>query len=104
MKKVFLVISVGLLFLCVFFLYSLKPDTTIDQQIVNKERITLWLYSPEMIGIANQFEKENPGVKIITKQVKNPNTLVEELYAAQSAGNPPDFRRNAFVVWNFSTD
>lgn len=91
MKKVFLVISVGILFLCVFFLYSLKPDNTIDQQIVNKDRITLWLYSPEMIGIANQFEKENPGVKIITKQVKNPNTLVEELYAAQSAGNPPDF-------------
>lgn len=91
MKQVFLVISVGILFLCVFFLYSLKPDNTIDQQIVNKDRITLWLYSPEMIRIANQFEKENPDVKIITKQVKNPNILVEELYAAQSAGNPPDF-------------
>ncbi|MEK5037129.1 extracellular solute-binding protein [Sporosarcina sp. FSL K6-3457] len=91
MKKVFLVISIGILFLCVFFLYSLKPENTIDQEIVDKDQITLWLYSPELIELTNQFEKESPTVKVITKLVKNPNTLVEELYAAQSAGNPPDY-------------
>lgn len=91
MKKIFLVISIGILFLCVFFLYSLKPENTIDQEIVNNDQITLWLYSHELIELAKQFEKENPAVKVITKLVKNPNILVEELYAAQSAGNPPDY-------------
>lgn len=91
MKKWFVVISAFIIFLCVFFLYSLKPENTIDQQIINKEQITFWLYSPELVELAKQFEKDNPTIKVITKFVKNPLTLVDELYAAQSAGTPPDF-------------
>lgn len=91
MKKWFIVISALIIFLCVFFLYSLKPENTIDQQIINKDSITFWVYSPELIEMANQFEAANPDIKVTTKLVKNQVTFLDELYAAQSAGNPPDF-------------
>lgn len=61
-----------------------------DQQVIIKEQITFWSYSEELIKQADQFEKENPHIKVITKLVTNRETLLEEIYAAISAGNPPD--------------
>lgn len=61
-----------------------------EHQMVNKERITFWAYSPGLLKIADQFEKENPDVRVVKKLLKNSTILLEELYAAQSAGNSPD--------------
>ena len=83
-------VSVIIIIFCLSFLYSFKPDSSIEQQVVIKEQITFWSYSEELIKQANQFEKEYPHIKVITKLVSNPETLLEEIYAAISAGNPPD--------------
>lgn len=83
-------VSVLIIIFCLTFLYSFKPDSSLEQQVVSKEQITFWSYSEELIKQANQFEKENPHMKVITKLVNNPETLLEEIYAAVSAGNPPD--------------
>lgn len=91
LKKYFIVISLLLVILCVFFLYSLKPENDNNQQMINKVRINFWVYSPELLKTADQFEKEYPNVRVVKRLLKNSTILLEELYAAQSSGNPPDF-------------
>ncbi|MBS4209356.1 extracellular solute-binding protein [Bacillus sp. FJAT-50079] len=90
MKKYFAFISAIILFLCLFFLYSLKPEKANEQQMKNKRQIVFWVYSPSWLEIAEQFEREHPNVRVVVKLLKNSPILLEELYAAQSAGSPPD--------------
>lgn len=91
MKKWLFIASVLIIFLCVFFLYSLKPESNKTQKMINHKSIVVWGYSPGLMDIANRFEKKYPDVKVVTRLVKNSHALLEELYAAHSAGNPPDF-------------
>lgn len=90
MRKWLIIASFIIVTSCLGFLYSFKPENSLAQQDVIKEHVTFWYYSEEMIKEVYRFEEDYPHIKVITRLVKNPEILLEELYAAVSAGNSPD--------------
>lgn len=89
MKKLLLLSSIIVVILLTIFLYTLKPDEDLNHQASVDDKLVIWAYSPALIEIAKEYEKNHDNIEIVTKLVENPQTLLEELYVADSAGNPP---------------
>lgn len=89
MKKWLFLLSIITVTLLSIFLYQLKPEDDLNHQANVDQKLVIWAYSPALIELANDYQKAHDNIEVVTKQVENPQTLLEELYVAESAGTPP---------------
>ncbi|ETI70151.1 ABC transporter substrate-binding protein [Neobacillus vireti] len=89
MKKLLLLSSILVVILLSVLLYSLKPVDELNHQAGVNQKLVIWAYSPAFIELAKEYQKEHDNIEIVTRLVENPQTLLEELNVAASAGNPP---------------
>ncbi|REK76175.1 ABC transporter substrate-binding protein [Paenibacillus paeoniae] len=91
MRKLALVVSVALLAGLIVYLYALnKQRFDLIRESPPQETIELWVSTPTLVELAEQYESKNANVRIKTRYFYNDDVLLEELYGAVSAGTPPD--------------
>ncbi|MFS0862082.1 ABC transporter substrate-binding protein [Fredinandcohnia sp. 179-A 10B2 NHS] len=81
--SIFTIIGLGLL------LYKLRPEEELNRQAKVEQKLEIWAYSAALLDKAKEYQKDHPEIEVVTKRVENADTLLEELYIANSAGTPP---------------
>ncbi|MGV3487593.1 MAG: ABC transporter substrate-binding protein [Tuberibacillus sp.] len=88
-KKILGLISLLIVGLLGYYLYTLKPvfHEANDQ---TTKKVEVWVFSPALTNWCKKFNANHDDVQIVYRQIDNPDRLLEELNIAVTTGNAPD--------------